>query len=330
VLPLYALLSRVLGHVTTEAEASARVGPDVPSLAVWSNVLRCVAEAGADGLDERELPERARISSRLATAAVTGAARRGWVIAEPVAGGGKHRRARLADAGLDAANLWPEHLAQLDSSQLNQSPLRALLEQLVGKLEFELPHFPASYGAADPSAIGSPFMQNTRKKDDSRLVHGKDWKPVLRGEGDTVSSLPVTALLSQALMAFTIDYESGFPWPLESTANVLRHISVEPRSLAEVPGDHGITGAGKSLLERHLIVAVSRDDSGPRAKLVALTDRGVAVLQHHPGRLEAVEGQWREHFGDDVIAGIREALEPLAAGAASDQPDHLMAPLHTG
>ena len=43
--------------------------------------------------------------------------------------------------------------------------------------------------------------------------HGNDWKPVERAEGDTVSTLPLTALLSQALMAFTIDYEDRFPWP---------------------------------------------------------------------------------------------------------------------
>lgn len=325
--PLPTLLSRVLGHLAAELEEAAGVGPTVPSLAVWSNVLRCVAAAGSDGLEERALPKEARISRRLATAAVAGAARRGWVSAEPGRGGGKSRQVHLSDLGEAAARLWPPKLATVDA-ECEGSPLRAVLEQIVGRVAFELPHFPASYGAADPSAVGGPFVSRSTKADGSP-VHGKDWAPVPRVDDDTVSSLPVTALLSQALMAFTVDYESRFPWPLASTATVLCHLGVEPRPVADVPGDHGITGNGKSLLERHLIATVTRDPAHPRNRLVALTERGVAVMQHHPARLEAVEHEWRDRFGSALIADLREALLPVAHLAQS-QPDHVIAPLHTG
>jgi hypothetical protein len=326
--PLPVLLSRALGQLTAEVEEAADVGPAMPSLAVWSNVLRCIADAGPDGMDERSLPEAARISSRLATAAVTGAARRGWISVGPSGARGKSRHMDLTDAGRSAAETWPSRLAALDAAWA-QSPLRGVLEEVVGNLVLELPHFPASYGAADPSATGGPFVQPS-KAAHGVPAHGTDWRPVTRADGDTVSSIPLTALLSQALMAFTIDYEDRFPWPLASTTTVLCHLAVEPRQLNDVPGEHGITGNGKSLLERHLIAVVTPDPADARSKLVALTDRGVAVMQHHPARLEAVETAWRERFGDSVVARLLDALGPVAGSASPVLPDHVIAPLHQG
>ncbi len=324
VLPLPTLLSRALGQLTADLEAAAGVGPSVPSLAVWSNVVRCVADRDSEGISERALPEAARISSRLSTAAITGAAGRGWITATDV-GKGKNRHVELTGVGRAAAQAWPARLADLDT-RWEASPLRSAVEVLVGQLQFELPHFPASYGAADPSAVGGPFVQQAKRKD-GVPAHGTDWRPVARADGDTVSALPFTALLSQALMAFTIDYEDRFPWPLASTATVLCHLSAAPSPLADVPGDHRIMGNGKSLLERHLIASVTPDPAQPRTKLVALTDRGVLVMQHHPGRLEAVESMWRERYGDAAISTLRDELGPFAT---SSHPDHVIAPLHEG
>jgi hypothetical protein len=318
-LPLPVLLSRVLGSLTTEVESAAGVGPEVPSLAVWSNVLRCVADGSAG--DERTLASAARISKRLATAAVTGANRRGWITASDPA---KNRKLSLTDLGRSAATRWPEHLAALDS-QWKETPLRRSLEELVKQVPLELPHYPATYGTADPSAVGGPYMQGAKRKD-GVLAHGTDWKPIPRAEGDTLSSLPFTALLSQALMAFTIDYEDRFPWPLASTSNVLRHITSEPQPLADLPEGHEIKGNGKTLLERHMIVEVTTD--AKKKKLVALTDRGEAVLHHHPKRLEAVEAEWKERFGEPLAVRLRNELGSLAGSAAG--PDHVVAPLHLG
>jgi hypothetical protein len=325
-LPLSVLLSRVLGSLTTELEEAVNKMGEMPSLAVWSNVLRCVADGKRDGIDDRELAEAARISKRLAVAAVTGSARRGWTVVEPIPGAGKHRRVKLSDAGRHAARVWPKQLAALDEAWKG-SPLRTALEELVGQLPFELPHFPATYGTADPSAIGGPYMQGAKRKDDLP-AHGTDWKPVVRGETDTLSDLPITALLSQTLMAFAIDYEDKFPWPLANTATVLRHIGPDPRPLADLPVDHEIKGNGKSLLERHLIVAVSADPTDRRKKLVALTDRGELVLTHHPRRREAVEKEWRMRFGDALVTGLHDRLARVAPDGG--YPDHVMAPLYLG
>lgn len=310
----YVLLARALASLTREVEAEA--GSETCSLAVWSNVLRCVAASG--GLSEKDLPQAARISKRLATAAVTGSLRRGWITAE---GPARARTLHLTASGEAAAQRWPRALSAVDEGWVS---LRAPLERVVSQLPFELPHFPASYGTADPSATGGPFMYLRKKKDDLP-AHGVDWRPVLRArDADTVSALPVAALLSQALMAYTIDYEDAFPWPLHNTATVLRHVTTEPKPLADLPPDHGITGGGKSLLERHLVVEVS---AGPdRRKVVALTGRGETILRMHPDRVEQVEAAWRARFGEELVEDARAAL----AERAVDGPDHVMGTLHLG
>src|SRR5207248_2446122 len=130
------------------------------------------------------------------------------------------------------------------------------------------------------------------------------------------------------LVTFAIDYEDRFPWPLANTMTVLSHLDQHPRPLADLPGDHGIAGNGKSLVERHIVAVVTKDPANPGKKLVALTDRGFAVMQHHPGRLAAVDAQWRDSYGD-AVSGLRDALEPVAA-TAPGQLDFVMGPLHRG
>jgi DNA-binding MarR family transcriptional regulator len=314
--PLPVLLSQVLGAMTAELE-----GTETRSYAAWCNVLRCIG----DGIEERELPTAARISSRLATAWVTKTAREGLISAKPQEGT-KNRRLELTDAGCAATKAFAERLGPLDA-KWRKSRSRSALERLVSQFRFELPHFPASYGAADPSAIGGPYMQGRQRKNDLP-AHGNDWKPVMRGDGDTVSSLPITALLSQALMAFTIDYEDRFPWPLANTATVLHHITKEPRPLADLPEGHGIVGKGKSLLERHLIVSVTPDPEDKRKMLVGLTDRGEQVLKHHPQRLEVVEKDWNDRYGDTLIAELRDALTEAVGDLDESYPDYVTAPLY--
>ena len=320
-LPLPVALSRVLAHISADAEERAGAGETMPTLAVWSNVLRCVV--ANPGIDEKGLATEARISKRLAVAAVTGAARRGWITTE--AAGGKNRRVSLADLGESAAEVWPGVLASVDEEWAG-SGVRAALASLVPQFRFELPLYPASYGTADPSATGGTFVQNASRKDDLP-AHGVDWKPVFREAGADVGALPVTALLSQALMAFTIDYEDRFPWPLASTLNVLVHVG-DGAHLSELPEGHGITATGKSLLERHLIVDVEKKKGGDH--LVTRSARGNQVIEHHPKRLAAVEQEWDERYGADLVGSLREALEPLATGPASGHPDYAEAPLHLG
>ena len=315
-LALPVLVSRVLGALTAELERET--GDGVAPLAVWSNVLRCID----GGITEPELAPRARISKRLAISAVTSGARHGWLTATGDKRG--KRDVALTSAGETSHAAWTARLYDLDE-QWSGSALRTALEGLVSQLPFELAWYPATYGGADPSVVGGSFVRPKPGSDEP--AHGVDWRPVRRADGDTVSDVPLTALLSQTLDALAIDYEARPAWPLSSTTLVVRHLRPTPSPLADVPGDHGITGQGKSLLERHGIATVTADPDQPRRKLVQLTELGEKVRSHHDAFVADVEERWRDRYGAAVVDALRDALEAHPAAFDAALPDHVVAPL---
>lgn len=186
--------------------------------------------------------------------------------------------------------------------------------------------------AAGGRQVGLTPAGRAPKPDEGLPGHGQDWRPVRRAGGgtDTVSWVPLTALLSQCLVAFAIDYEGRPAWPLASTTLVVRHLGVAPMPLADAPADHGITGNGKSLLERHGIAVVEADPSSPRRKLVRLTPLGEKVRSHHDRFVGEVEAGWRDRFEAEVVDGFRRALEATPGASDPTWPDHVVAPLHLG
>jgi hypothetical protein len=171
--------------------------------------------------------------------------------------------------------------------------LRSSLERLVTALPLEHPHYPASYGAADASITGR---------------NGQDWQPVTRGKGDTVSDLPLSALVSQALVAFAISYEEKSPVALSLSGTVIRLIPPEGRTLQGL-GD----SAGISALVRHGFLRVSGNAG---TEIVHLTQKGLEVSCAYHRRIRAVETEWRNVFGDVPITLLRRALEEVAAAAS--------------
>jgi hypothetical protein len=310
------LLSRVIGGITRELEGG---GDGVSSLAVHSNVLRCVGE----GTSSRKLAADARTSTRLAIAAVTGADRRGWITAGP---GRRDQEVALTAAGQASVETWDARLQAFDAT-VTAADLREVAAPMVSRLPLELPWYPASYGTADPSVTGGAFVRGS--SDGDVPPHGQDWKPVHRADGDTVSGIPITALLSQLLVAFAIAYEARPMWPLSSTTLVVCHLRDEPMPLDEVPGKHGITGNGKSLLERHGVCVVAPDPANPRRKLVRLTGRGSTILSGHRRALNEVEAMWRDRHAA-AVDDLRAALERHPAASDDTLPDHVIAPLHLG
>lgn len=169
--------------------------------------------------------------------------------------------------------------------------------------------------AAGGRQVGLTPAGRAPKPDEGLPGHGQDWRPVRRAGGgtDTVSWVPLTALLSQCLVAFAIDYEGRPAWPLASTTLVVRHLGVAPMPLADAPADHGITGNGKSLLERHGIAVVEADPSSPRrsssasrhwARRSAATTTGSSArwrrgggIGSRPRSSTGSAGRWRRRRG---------------------------------
>jgi len=106
----------------------------------------------------------------------------------------------------------------------------APLVELVSRFELAHPDFPITYGTADQSFRGGP---------------GVDWRPVPRTE--RADGLPQSALLSQALVAFGIDYEARGLGPIMWAASMVR-------------GDHAGQMSG---MERHGFMRAGGELTGP-------------------------------------------------------------------
>ena len=258
----------------------------MPSLDHWANLLRALDGAGTD---RRGLPAFLRLSRRAVRSRVLSAARNGWV--EEVRLGRGRAEVRLTTRGSDIAARWKSLQSAAEEAWQAQigldrtARLRQALEKTVSALPLEHPHYPASYGAADASITGG---------------NGEDWKPVPREGGDTVSYLPLSALVSEALVAFAMDYERKSPVALSLSTTVVKRIPPQGRPLRELGNPVGV-----SALERHGFVRVIGARGG---EIVILTPKGHAASEAYGERVGAVEADWRDRFGDENVASLRRAL----------------------
>ncbi len=131
-----------------------------------------------------------------------------------------------------------------------------------------------------------------------------------RAEGDTVSMLPISALISQALVAFGFAYEEMSGVALSWSATVINRLTAEARMAKELCA----SPVALSGLERHGYLRSENGTSGPTLRLTA---KGRAIKDAFNGRVFAVEHVWRTMFGDDDVTALRSALENAADTTAS-------------
>ena len=232
------LLWAVLGALERAyIDEGAGVGP-MPSLDQWANLIRVIGSAGTN---LRELPAMVRLSKRAVRSRLSSAARHGFV--EQVKSGRGQTAVRLTVQGAEIAARWrllqgaaeEKWRAQIGAGRTDS--LRSCLERVVAIMQLEHPHYPASYGAADASIMGG---------------NGKDWEGVLRKIGDSVSYLPLSALLSQTVVAFAMNYEERSPVPLSLATAGIKRIPPDGRPV------HGLGhSVGISALRRHGFVRVT-------------------------------------------------------------------------
>ena len=289
VTPLNELVSRALLAVTRAYEDTDPQAPNLPLLMVGLRTFD-------DPCDAKTAHTGARVSKRAMVVILKQLQKQGLVTsgdkkAKLTAHGSKER-----DRGVMALSVAEKKFAAL----------RAPLVSLVDKFELELPHYWITYGTADPSVTGGRY----RPGDDGppRLPpHGADWQPVLR-TAKTAADLPLTALLGQALCNFAIDYECQGP-PLGWTIHGA--LAIDPKKgtpMAEVSPFAGLSGDGRSGLERHGVVKV-----GPKPDQVAkLTPRGQRVREVYAPHTAAVEDRWRVTYGDGAVTKLRAALTKAA------------------
>jgi hypothetical protein len=299
-LPMNALLAQTLVTVTHEYEQRGADSVSLPTLAVWSNVLRPVG----DGTDLGELPAAARLSKRAVRAAVGAAVKRGWLVQEG-------NTVRPSPAGETVRERWPSLDADAEASVVGDvaTPLRDVVRQLY----LEWPHYPTGYGPVDHSITGGVYMPGGGETDSKVPTHGVDWTPVLRRdvEGSSVAGLPLSALLSQAFVAFAADFEELGTGGLHHAATVLRLLPDGGVPVSDIPMLSRLKGDGKSVLERHDYIEIGRDASRSAVTLAVPTARGRNTRDEYEPTVRRVEDRWAAEFGAEIVGRLRSALESV-------------------
>jgi hypothetical protein len=125
-----------------------------------------------------------------------------------------------------------------------------------------------------------------------------------------VDSLPV--LLSQLLLAFTIEFGRESHVPLWLCANTLRVLGQTPVPLGEIPR---LTGGSPETSdigwEAKPYVAVERDPAAQRGKVARLTPLGLKAQRTYHELAREIEDRWQVRFGEQRIRGPRDCLGSL-------------------
>ncbi len=314
--PLPTLLSHVL--IAFERDYGD-AGEDVPTLPVWSNVLRVF---GAEALTDRELGARAVLAKRVVRVVLRDLQRLGWL--EPAVGGS--RAFRLTDPAKTLEAAARRRLEEVENAWRHRhgssviESLRGALAGMVATQDLEWPWYLTGYGPSDPSLTGGSHLP--AEPGPPRVPgRGTEWPVVPRDASVPAIGLPLSALLSRVLAAFTIDYEEEHLGPLSAASVFLAQVSDDAISLARARSICDVVGTGKSAPERHLCVVV---EPGPRdgSRMVHLTPKARRIRDSYPALVMEVEARWRDRFGADVLEALRGALETLDGGTAPGTPEH--------
>jgi hypothetical protein len=316
--PLPVLLAHVLLDINRMFERTGAEVGERPNLVIWANLLRVIPD---EGIAASDIAPAARISRRVVQSWLR-RSKQHWLDIAEVA---PHvKTVKLTHVGRRKRDAWGELVARTErewtTKVAGQRTLRAALETLVAKLDLELPHYPITYGPVDWSVTGGPAI---RAKAGPPAVpsHGTDWAPVFRdGLGD-VERLPMHALLSQALVAFTIDFEEQGWRTMAGSALLVRAMPTRSVAFDSLPEVLSVAGDGKSALERHGILRVSGHDD---ARIATLTKTGEWICDNHDSIIDRVTQEWRNRYGADVLDALIASLAEVDARLGRALPDYVV------
>jgi DNA-binding MarR family transcriptional regulator len=319
--PLFALLSQVLVALTLELDGefekqmrvSGYAGASL-SVVIWSTLVRFLAGASLSvrNLAAQSLSSEKRVKFELgclerwsfitleagtADDRSVAAGRDGW-------GSGRGIRSdwmvRLTTKGHRAIQIWTPLFDEIESRWLERfgsddiGTLRRSLEEIAARLDLNLPH-----------GIPGPW----------------EWDATYKAcSTNEAVPLPLHALLSQLLLAFTIDFQRESRVPLWLCGNTLRVLSDQPIPESEIPHLTGCSPETSGIgwqIKPYIIV-----ESAPpprRGKLVRLSPLGLRAREKYYNVTSAVEKRWETHFGKQKIRHLRESLSDLFLPRCGDR-----------
>ena len=125
----------------------------------------------------------------------------------------------------------------------------------------------------------------------------------------------LSALLSQALLAYTLDFEHESELSLPLSSNFVRVLDETGLHVSALPRAAAVSKEATSMALTFLTKAGHVDVAGTSAatKRARLTPRGLEVQKGLRRRHDQVERAWRTRFGAGDVHELRLSLESLLA-----------------
>jgi len=315
-LPLPTLLSQVLVAQTIELDneferrlAESGESPRVTSVVMWSNFLRFVG----DGIAVGELPDAAGLPKARMLSTIGGMERWRYVFVAPSTAGGppKEKRdgygsarglhpdwlVRPTPAGRATQEIRPALFDEIDERWAKRfgsstvGDLRGSLEAIVGRLDVDLPEYLPIVAGSDGMAAGFTPRPRDRPAD----------------------TLPLTALLAQVLLAYTLDFEAESELSLALAANFVRVLDVNETAVRDIPALAGVSREATAMALGYLAKAghVVREGSTTATACVRLAPTGRTAKARLPAIHARIETAWDERFGRTAVAHLGTLLEAV-------------------
>jgi DNA-binding MarR family transcriptional regulator len=193
-------------------------------------------------------------------------------------------------------------------------------------------------------------MPKSRKTGGERILDQQQDPLSPEQQGEASSQLPLSALLSQALVAFTIEFDNEFehqmphrtsshgrtadsrdaPWlvSLAMWSNCMQFVSEEGVTVAELQR-LARTGTNLAGMQRWGYIVIEPRPTGSGSKqprpdaLIRPTSAGKKAQKVWQPLFGVIEKLWQERFGNDVIDQLRGSLEALVSQFDVELPDCL-------
>ena len=122
----------------------------------------------------------------------------------------------------------------------------------------------------------------------------------------------LSVLLSQVLLAFTLDFERESELSLPICTNALRVLTERGVPVRDLPQLTGVSKEALSMaarvLARRSCAVTGPGPAASRGKLIRLTPGGLAAQDDYLRRLDEVERRWRAQYGAGEIGALRRSL----------------------
>ena len=312
-LPLSTLLSQVLIAHTIELDneferrlAESGESARVTSVVMWSNFLRFVGE----GITVGDLSDAAGLPKTRVLSNLGGMERWRYVFVSSSAASGAPTEKR--DGYGSARGLRSECFVRpTPAGRATQEIRPALFSEIEDRWELRF----------GPNTVGA--LRGSLRAIVARLgVDLPEYVPIVAGSNGMVAGFeprqrsgapvpsPLTTLLAQALLAYTLDFETRSPVSLALSANVMRVLGESRVLVRDLPAVAGISKEATKMALGYLGKTgyVALDGSTIATREARLTTDGGTVHAELADVHASVEAAWGERFADEDVDALRAAL----------------------